>query len=667
MINLNVWNEDFSHIVKEKYMFEARCRHFMHQAPLTLNDWKKKRQFLLKSIRQNAGSFPPSCELNPQIHGIIRKKGFEIRKITFQSRPDFRVTANLYVPEGTGPFPGILGVHGHWAKGKIPSAVQSRCQVLALNGFVVLMVDAFGAGERGTVPGEYEYHGAGIGACLFNIGETLLGMQVYDNMRGIDLLISLDFVDGNNIGVTGASGGGNQTMWIAALDSRVKAAVPVVSVGTFESYITRCNCVCETLPNGLTFMEEWSVLGLIAPNALLMLNALRDENPTFFVTEMIRSFNEARAVYRLYGVEDRIDCHAFDLEHGYKPEMQRHMLGWFKRWLKGEGEGRPCAIPEYQELSENECLCFQPGKRPKTVQSITQFTQPIAKRLITKHLQSEKKINRADKIKKLKAILRIKPLPSSPDSVSELPQETQSNIAIRKFSIQSEPGIPLPTVILNKKNKVNCNQLTVILHPDGKAAFCKADFVFQLIKRGRIVALTDLRATGETLYDKEKLADHSFHDHSRASLWLGRTMLGDWTYDILAVTEFLNKQFPRIPVEIIAFHESALAALCAASMTKRIKKITAIKTIGSYLSGNNIVCRSMAVHVPGILLWGDVSMMAASASCPVEMVNPVDSEGNPFPASKCRKLEHDIGKLTRRFGMNKHVRVFRKQELNLLS
>src|SRR5690606_40370156 len=74
----------------------------------------------------------------------------------------------------------------------------------------------------------------------------------------VDLLLSLPFVDKENIGATGASGGGNQTMWFAALDERIKAAMPIVSVGTFESAVMGSNCVCELMPGGLTFTESRS-------------------------------------------------------------------------------------------------------------------------------------------------------------------------------------------------------------------------------------------------------------------------------------------------------------------------------------------------------------------------------------------------------------------------
>ena len=104
-------------------------------------------------------------------------------------------------------------------------------------------------------------------------------MQVYDNHRAVDYLLTRPEVDGERIGVTGASGGGNQTMYAGALDERFKAVVPVCSVGNYQAYLQAACCVCEVLPGALRFTEEGDVLGLVAPRALMVVNATKDALP----------------------------------------------------------------------------------------------------------------------------------------------------------------------------------------------------------------------------------------------------------------------------------------------------------------------------------------------------------------------------------------------------
>src|SRR5581483_334630 len=203
--------------------------------------------------------------------------GYRIEKVIFQSRPDVWVTASAYVPtEAKGKVPAVLVVHGHWAGARRDPVVQARCLGLVHLGYFVLAVDAFGAGERFMTPGITGYHGELIGSTLWPAGQTLLGLQVYDNRRAVDYLLTRDEVDGTKLGVTGASGGGNQTMYAGALDERFACVVPVCSVGQYQAYLKAACCVCEVLPGALRFTEEGDVLGLVAPRALMVINASRD-------------------------------------------------------------------------------------------------------------------------------------------------------------------------------------------------------------------------------------------------------------------------------------------------------------------------------------------------------------------------------------------------------
>ena len=144
------------------------------------------------------------------------------------------MTANAYVPQLPGKLPAILNVHGHWAGAKQDRVVQSRCIAAAKLGYFVLAVDAFGAGERGLGKNLGEYHGEMVAATLFPVGLPLSGLQVYENMRAVDYLSTRPEVDPGRIGITGASGGGNQTMYAGAFDERFKCVVPTCSVGNYQ-------------------------------------------------------------------------------------------------------------------------------------------------------------------------------------------------------------------------------------------------------------------------------------------------------------------------------------------------------------------------------------------------------------------------------------------------
>lgn len=608
----NVWSEPAADWLKTQLLAEARRWHLLHQPPASLAAWQAYRDTLRTRLRELAGTRPEPPPLELCEHGELELDGYRIRKITFQTRPGLRATANLYLPDGDGPFAGVLGVHGHWSQGKLAARVASRGHLLARSGYVVLVLDAFGSGERGTQPGTFEYHGRQIGASLLPLGETLLGMQVYDNQRGIDLLQSLDCVDGTKIGVTGASGGGNQTMWVSAFDERIKAAVPVVSVGAFEKYACNPNCICECLPDGLTLTEEWAILALAAPAAVLVLNALRDTNAAFQVPDMIHTVNGAREVYRLLGFGERLAYQTFDLPHGYWPDMQRHMLGWFDYWLKGEGACLPRELPEIPELPEPDLMCFPDGARPPEVKSVLAFARERAVELAATR---QPDADPDDRRHELANLLRV---PRGPVRLMRGPLvegESQGR-RWRKFTVETLPGGLLPCCELLPDGDGEPQRTVLALHPGGKAALADRPEIQAWLATGASVCLADLRNTGETNWENARLAPG--HDASRTALWLGRTMLGEWTEDIMALARLFADA--GVSPEVAAWGETGLAALCAAAFEESLARCELHGLPPTVVPGETAPDLHMAAYVPGFLLWGDVPDLRALARCPVEEI-----------------------------------------------
>src|SRR5262245_51259476 len=272
--------------------------------PKSREEWDNRRKKLHEQILTAIGPAPDeTCVLDPRIVGALGRDGYRIEKVIFQSRPDVWVTASAYVPRlaDGAKAPAVLVVHGHWAWARRDPVVQARCLGLVKLGFIVLAVDAFGAGERYTKPARGTYHGALYGSTLWPVGHSLLGMQVYDNRRAVDYLLSRKDVNGK-VGITGASGGGNQSMNAGALDERLLAVVPVCSVGNYQAYLRAACCVCEVLPGALKFTEEGDVLGLVAPRALLVMNATKD-GIQFSPAEAEKSIARAKEIFKLHDAE----------------------------------------------------------------------------------------------------------------------------------------------------------------------------------------------------------------------------------------------------------------------------------------------------------------------------------------------------------------------------
>lgn len=603
---------------------QAIVKFATHRLPVSTEAWKKERQRIKEEIIKKAGIvIDHKLPLHYEETGVTRMKGFTVKNITFQTRPGVYATANLFVPDGKGPFPAIVNMHGHWPKGRVHEVPQARGPSLALNGYVCLSVDAFGSGERTTAHGTDEYHGANLGASLMNIGESLLGFQVSDNMRAVDLLASLPYVDANNIGATGASGGGNQTMWLSAIDERIKACMPVVSVGTFESAVMRSNCICELLIDGLTFTEASGVLALIAPRAIKMCNHEQDANPTFYPAEMKRTYENARPVFRMLGAEKNITYELFNLTHGYWPEDREAMLGWFDLHLKQKGSGERKKETAFDILDDKQLMVYPTGKRDPKVQTIAEYCKRKGTELRRDYLQT-KRFDVDKKKAELKKILRI----NDASRIESVHRYGNLN-GWDRIVIRTSDDKILP--LLHKSPRNASGEYVVMCDPSGKQDVPSA-VIEEAAQKGAGVVLIDLSGTGEA--SSSSAAGHDelspLHTQSRAELWLGKTVLGEWTQELKLITAFLTDEYSARKITLDGRKEAGLASLFLAALEDNVDDVILRSTPASYLFDNRegLNFFSMGVHIPDFLEWGDVSLAAALSGTDVLLMDPVTMSGD---------------------------------------
>ena len=601
-----VFPDNKSDIIDKQLRYEAALKFAEQQLPSTMNEWEDYSTKLRDQvIKKAAVRVDHKLPLNIKETGSVRMGTYEIKNITFQTRPGVYATANLFIPDGPGPFPAVINMLGHWTKGKIDSTgPQAVGHTLATNGYVCLTIDPWGAGERGTKHGIYEYHGANLGASLMNIGEPLIGIQISDNMRGIDLLCSLPNVDTTKIGATGASGGGNQTMWLSAVDERVKADVPVVSVGTFESYIMESNCICEQLPDGLTFTEEAGIVALA--NAPLLINHNLELNPTFFPAEMLRTYTNARNIFQLANNEINTGYRLFDLPHGYEREDREAMLGWFDLHLNGKGDGLPRKEIPFRQLPEKELLVFPTGERDANVISTDDYCRIKGNELRTGYLNSGS-FDAGQKKKELTEILRLRKKLILNDVFQYSPSGGWDRLAL-----ESDDKRIIPVLVLAPAEETL--GYVIICNPDGKKNI-PLSLIDDYRKQGVGVVIADLSGTGELTSSRSISYDHTakLHTLSRAELWLGKTILGEWVRELDLVTEYLNVNCHAAKVRFDGTGESGLAGLFFAAEGGKVESVTLRKSPVSYLFDNReaIDYFSMGIHLPGILKWGDISLAAA--------------------------------------------------------
>ncbi|OQC13918.1 MAG: Cephalosporin-C deacetylase [Lentisphaerae bacterium ADurb.Bin082] len=609
-----VWNEPLTGQISGQLRAEAERLFRVHQLPKAKDDWLKLREELRSQLWNAMGvSYDSAIPLDVQVTKTIPCDGYKILCLHYQSRPGIRVTGNLYVPDGKGPFPAVINVHGHWAQGRLAERVQSRGHSLAKNGYVCLAVDAWGSGERCTEHGVYTYHGSAVGSSLLLLGETLLGAQVVDNMRGVQLLTELPYVQADKIGATGASGGGNQTMWLTAMDDRIQAAMPVVSVGTFASYVMRSNCICELLPGGLTFTEEPGVLALAAPRALKICNCLRDSNPTFFVSEMLRSFNEARKVFQALDADDKFSYQAFDLPHGFWPEVREAMLGFFDLHLKGIGHGQPRRELPFTCLPEEEVMVFPKGERPETITTIVDYCREQGKRHLAEPMPDQDDIKFADYY--LEGRLNPPLLELDDDHYHRHDDED----GWQRWSVPSfiYGGRLIPVLYRPPANK--SDTVVILSSPTGKNGLENSALLSTVLAEGNGVLLFDAYGTGEAPSDNESISHTPFHTLSRGLLWLGRTLMGEWCGEFGLMAEFARLCLDAHKVTFGGTGDMAVAACCAAAlgltasceMTEVMVEDMPETLTWQDGPDGTVAKRTMASFIPDFVEWGDIRKVKA--------------------------------------------------------
>lgn len=581
------------------------------QPPRTIEEWNQRRMSLREQLLKAWGGFPDTdCELEPRKLGEFQRDGYRVEKLVFQTRPRIWMTANAYVPDRPGKLPAILHVHGHWAGAKQDPVVQSRCIGSAKLGFFVLCVDAFGAGERGIGTKLGEYHGEMTAATLYPIGLPLSGLQAYENKRAVDYLTSRPEVDPDRIGITGASGGGNQTMYAGAIDERLRCVVPTCSVGTYQSYLHAACCQCEVVPGALRFTEEGDILGLAAHRGLMVTSATMDAFQ-FSVSEAQKSFQRVQDIARLY--PDTVVKHTIiESPHAYNQPMREAMYGWMTKQLKKTGDGSPIADPSIQPEYPETLRCFPGDSRPDGFITIPRFAAAEAERLVARRtIDYDRPRWERDRSQKRRILIELlgglpNPSRASFTAVNDADGKSQT------LTFEAEPGL---TLVARRDLPEKPGRLAIVLDLDRGADQAWSGELANQLREGEWTIVTpELRATGKYAPAGDKIGHAPDHNSAEWSLWLGRPLLGQWVHDVRRTLDAIAERDGSLPHDVLITGKgsSGVVALCAAALDERITRVTAIDSLASYATDQPYRGQRLGLMVPGILRdFGDIADIAA--------------------------------------------------------
>lgn len=329
-----------------------------------VEEWRFWRQALQATVRRLTGyeRFMPA-PLEPRVTEEVQRDGYSRQRVEICTEPGVRMPLYVLIPDGLDHrAPALIAAHGHGSGGKyspagcveVPGIAEQVREYnydygmqAARRGYVVFCPDARGFGERR----ESLYQGceqllssscSQLAHMGLPLGLTVAGMWAWDLSRLLDYILTRPEVDVPNVGCIGLSGGGLQTLYLAALDERVRCAV--VSgyfYGVKESLLEMAgNCDCNYVPGLWENADMGDLAALIAPRPLLIETGTQDPlNGASGVANVLSQFRVTSSAYELLGAGERIAIDLFEGGHRWHGTVA---FEWLDRWLKrplGQSEG----------------------------------------------------------------------------------------------------------------------------------------------------------------------------------------------------------------------------------------------------------------------------------------------------------------------------------------
>ncbi|MBN1845757.1 MAG: prolyl oligopeptidase family serine peptidase [Sedimentisphaerales bacterium] len=549
----------------------------------TLEQWQAHRERLKMHILVSTGLWPapPKTPLNARVFDTIEHDDYTVSKVQLESRPGLYVCGNLYRPVGRdGPFSGILCPHGHWQQGRFgetkDGSIRSRLISLARQGHVVFSWSMVGYNES-----QYFGHRFHDDAWGFN----LMGLQLWNSIRACDWLCSLDDVDPQRIGCTGASGGGTQTFMLTAVDDRIRAAAPVNMI----SAIMQGGCECENAPLLRLETNNVEIASLAAPRPLLMVSATGDWTKNTLELE----YPAVRRIYELYQAQDQILAVRHDAGHNYNLDSRNSVYPFFARTLLNaehpeQFQEKPLTIDPEEDL-----LVFTPEHRPANAVSPDQLRAYLIEesRQLLDSLTPEDptSLNRFREIYGIAYEHIVNAECPRPDEVAAtpvdgppdlLPKSNNSNLTVRHFILERKgTGQRIPLSIW-QSTEIDKGQtpaaITLLIHPQGRTGLIQSEsgqpipLVRQLCRSGQAVISIDCFLTGEFLSADGKAQRPRADKHD---LTYNRTDLAERIQDILTAVAFCHSRAERI--NLVGLERAGLWCLLARPLARDVHKTVA--------------------------------------------------------------------------------------------
>lgn len=567
---------------------------------------KDKIKFLLTTFRR-------SEKLQSSVTGVIPQDGYRIEKVLYESLADHHVTANLYIPEGDKKFPAVLLFCGHEDASKATPSYQQTAILFAKNGFVVFVIDPVSQSERYQIVddnGKPLTRGGTTEHTLLNqactlLGTSLPGYELWDNIRGLDYLVTRKEVDTSRIGCLGNSGGGMQTIYFAGYDERIKVVAPCSYLETREQVLATSGAAdgCAQIPNeGKEGLEMDDYLIAAAPKPLLILAGRYD-----FInySGTLQAYDELKKVYSVFKQDDKLKLFTFDDGHGISRPKREEAVRWFKKWFYNDER----IETNYKEHLLDEKTLYASATGNVNTSYVNE--QSIVKsnlRLYDGLTPDRKRFME----KGIDAIRREMVYLFNIDTATNTSAEIKDSVKVagttfEKLIIRCAGQVPLPVIYrksyygdvkcaiwLNDAGKAKIEDSSSIIHPANKW-----DEKMEII-------IADTRGTGETS-DKPEMNDPKYYNkeyrNAMLSLHVGTSLVSQRVTDVLIAVKLAH-----LPVELNATGVNCIPALIAAVLNNKIVRVNLYNCPSSfrYFLEHPAEKNSYSYVLPGVANFFDI-------------------------------------------------------------
>ena len=600
----------------------------------TREEWLARKETLRRQILVAAGLWPTpaKCPLNARVFDRLDRKTYSIEKVYFESYPGFLVTGNLYRPLGkTGPFPGVLSPHGHWAYGRLQNSelcsVPARCITLARQGYVVFSYDMVGYDDSRQI----DHRLLGDRESLWGIGS--LGLHLWNSIRSVDFLESLPDVDKGKLACTGASGGGTQTFLLTAVDDRIGFSAPVNMISAHM----QGGDVCENAPNLRIDTNNMEIGALMAPRPMLMVSATGDWTKDTLEVE----FPAIQRIYRLLGVDDRLSAVQVKADHNYNKESREHVYRFLGKWILGISDPALLAEKDVRIEMPADMLVFYGREMPPGLKRQGQIVDEFI-RSADSSVDAQKPVDLKtwEQFKEAfgsalqYSLMAEHPSEAEVQAYAVQPSQRSSFQVVRFYLTRNGKGDRVPATLWLPGGKGTVVQGVLLAHPNGAQEFeqlgAPRPLVETLLRLGCAVLIPDLFNTGRSAFLRVEKRNF-FTTYNR-------TDDANRVQDILTSLAYLRGKAGTLPIKVVGYQAAGLWCLLARALAN---DDAAFAVDAMHFNAGSDEAYLKALNIPGIRRAGDLRTASI-----LNLRSPlfVTDAGSGFPSAWIQSVYQSLGK-----------------------